>query len=300
MTPLVSVVIPSYKHGHLIGRALQSVIDQSYSNWEAIVVDNHSPDQTEQVVQGFNDPRIKLLKIHNNGVIATSRNVGIQAARGDWIAFLDSDDWWDSNKLGKCLEFANDDFDVIYHKLKCYTVNSLNEIKIDGEVGCRDLAVKPYYSLLNNGPGLTTSAIIARRSSIISVNCFDDDMNIVGGEDIDLWLRLAKIECKFKLVDSFLGFFLIGGVVHMTAPDKSLRTIDFLQRKYCGSEFSSIPIWMHKSRLASYIKLQQYSLVMKYLTRMLRELHFYKTLLVFKRLIRSVVFDKFLNIKTIN
>ncbi len=299
MAPLVSVVIPSYKHGHLIGRALRSVIDQSYSNWEAIVVDNHSPDQTDQVVQAFNDPRIKLLKIHNNGVIAASRNMGIHEARGEWIAFLDSDDWWDSNKLEKCLEYANDDFDVIYHKLKCYTVNSLNEIKIDGEVDCRDLAVQPYYSLFNYGPGLTTSAIVARRSSIISVNCFDDDVNIAGGEDIDLWLRLAKRECRFKLVDSFLGFFLIGGV-HMTAPDKSLRTIDFLQRKHCGSEFSSIPIWMHKSRLASYIKRKQYLLVMKYLTRMLRELHFYKTLLVLKRLIRSVVHDKFLNIKTIN
>jgi glycosyltransferase involved in cell wall biosynthesis len=299
VTPLITVVIPSYKHGHLIGRALQSVIDQSYSNWEAIVVDNHSPDQTDQIVQGFNDPRITLLKIHNNGVIAASRNMGIKEARGDWIAFLDSDDWWDSKKLEKCLDYANDNFDVIYHKLKCYSINPLNEIKIDGEIECRDLAVNPYYSLFNEGPGLTTSAIVARRSSIISVNCFDDDANIAGGEDMDLWLRLAKIECRFKLVDSFLGFYLIGGV-HLTAPDKSLRTIDYLQKKFCNSEFSSVPVWMHKSRIASYIKRKQYLLAVRYIVEMLRELPIYRTLLTLKRLIRSVYYDKFLNIKTIN
>ena len=299
MSPLVSVVIPSFKHGHLISRALQSLIDQSFKDWEALVVDNHSPDKTDQIVQGFNDPRIKLLKIHNNGVIAASRNMGIKAAKGDWIAFLDSDDWWDSNKLAECLEYATVDFDVVYHKLKCYSISPLNEITIDGEVDCRDLGVDPYYSLLNYGAGLTTSAVIARRSSIISVKCFDDDPNIVGGEDIDLYLRLAKIECSFKLVDSFLGFYLIGGE-HMTAPDKSLRTIDYLQKKFCNSEFSSVPVWMHKSRIASYIKCKQYLLAVRYIVEMLRELPIYRTLLTLKRLIRSVYYDKFLNIKTIN
>ncbi len=299
MKPLVSVIIPSFRHGHLIGRALKSIIDQSYSNWEAIVIDNHSSDQTDRVVQEFNDPRIKLLKIHNNGVIAASRNMGIQAARGDWIAFLDSDDWWDFNKLRKCLRYTNENFDVIYHRLKCYTVNPLNEIKINGEVDCRDLAVNTYNSLLNDGPGLTTSAIVARRSSIISVNCFDEDVNLAGGEDFDLWLRLAKIGCRFKLVDNFLGFYLLDGV-HMTAPDRSLRTINFFQRKFCGSEFSSIPIWMHKSKIASYLKLKKYLLVVSYIIKMLRALPLSYTLLTLKRLIRSVFYNKVLNIKTIN
>ncbi len=299
MAPLVSVVIPSYKHGHLICRALRSVIDQSYSNWEVIVVDNHSPDQTDQVVQAFNDPRIKLLKIHNNGVIAASRNMGIHEARGKWIAFLDSDDWWDSSKLEKCLEYANDDFDVIYHKLKCYTLDSVNKIKISGKVDARDLMIQPYASLLNDGPALTTSAIVARRSCLISTDCFNEDMSIVGGEDIDMWLRLANNGCKFMFVNSFLGFFLNEGV-HVTAPDKSLRTIDYLQRTHCGARFSSIPIWMHKSRLASHLKLRQYSCATKYLLRMLRELPVYRTLLVLARLIRAVIYNKVFNIKAIN
>ena len=65
-TPLVSVVIPTYNHGHFLGRALQSVLDQTYTNWEAIVIDNHSTDNTDEIVQSFTDPRISLLKINNN------------------------------------------------------------------------------------------------------------------------------------------------------------------------------------------------------------------------------------------
>ena len=115
--PLISVVIPTYKHAHLIGRALKSVINQTYTNWEIIVVDNHSPDETDQVVQSFLDSRIRLLKIHNKGIIATSRNMGIREAKGEWIAFVDSDDWWVSNKLQECVAHITKDVDLIYHEL---------------------------------------------------------------------------------------------------------------------------------------------------------------------------------------
>jgi glycosyltransferase involved in cell wall biosynthesis len=68
---MVSVVIPSYNHAHFLKKALQSIIDQKYTNWEAVVVDNHSEDNTDDVVSSFKDKRIKLLKIHNKGVIAS-------------------------------------------------------------------------------------------------------------------------------------------------------------------------------------------------------------------------------------
>ena len=103
-TPLVSVVIPTYNHARYLRRALQSVIDQTYTNWEVIVIDNYSKDSTDGVMASFTDPRIVYLKIHNNGVIAASRNVGIRKAKGDWIAFLDSDDFWTADKLQACCE----------------------------------------------------------------------------------------------------------------------------------------------------------------------------------------------------
>lgn len=68
--PLISVVIPTYNHAHFLGLALQSVLDQTYTRWEVIVVDNHSTENTNEVMRKFTDSRITFLKIHNNGVIA--------------------------------------------------------------------------------------------------------------------------------------------------------------------------------------------------------------------------------------
>ena len=97
--PLVSVVIPTYNHAQYLRRALTSVLDQSYVNWEVIVIDNHSTDNTDELMEDFLGPQITYIKIHNSGIIALSRNAGINAARGEWIAFLDSDDWWTKDKL---------------------------------------------------------------------------------------------------------------------------------------------------------------------------------------------------------
>ena len=115
--PLVSIVIPTYNHGHLIGRALNSVVNQTFSHWEAIVVDNYSCDDTYEVVSRFYDPRIRYYKFHNNGIIAASRNFGIKVSNGSWIAFLDSDDWWSFNKLEKCVLLATSNIDIVYHDL---------------------------------------------------------------------------------------------------------------------------------------------------------------------------------------
>ena len=74
-TQLVSIIIPTYNHSDFLGKALKSVLNQTYENWEAIVIDNYSTDETDKVVNKFNDSRIKYLKIVNNGVLAKSRNL---------------------------------------------------------------------------------------------------------------------------------------------------------------------------------------------------------------------------------
>ncbi|EMO04349.1 glycosyltransferase-like protein, family 2 domain protein, partial [Leptospira interrogans serovar Icterohaemorrhagiae str. Verdun HP] len=99
MNPLVSVVIPTYNHSDFLKLSLASVINQTYLNWEAIVIDNHSNDNTDEVVSSFGNSKVRLTKIKNNGVISVSRNLGIKEAKGDWISFLDSDDLWFPNKL---------------------------------------------------------------------------------------------------------------------------------------------------------------------------------------------------------
>ena len=112
--PLVSVVIPTYNHANFLTRSLGSVVNQTYLNLEIIIVDNHSTDDTDLVIKSFLDHRIKTFKIHNNGVIAASRNCGISHSNGDWIAFLDSDDYWLPSKIEFALSaVTNNPCDVV-------------------------------------------------------------------------------------------------------------------------------------------------------------------------------------------
>ena len=96
---LVSVIMPTYNHGRYIGEAIDSVIAQSYSNWELIIVNNYSSDDTGTVVSSYTDTRISIFNFSNSGIVARSRNYGISIARGAYVAFLDSDDIWLPRKL---------------------------------------------------------------------------------------------------------------------------------------------------------------------------------------------------------
>lgn len=205
---LVSIVIPTYNHAHFLGRALQSVLDQTYTNWEAIVIDNHSQDNTEEVLQTFPDPRITLLKIHNNGVIAASRNMGIRAAKGEWIAFLDSDDVWYPQKLEIAINEiqANPSVDVC----------STDEILVDDLTDNKKLLrYGPYCTdfykiLLVTGNRLSTSATLVRRNFLNENSIlFRENKEFVTAEDYDLWLLLARSGAKFKFIHSVQGEYLI-------------------------------------------------------------------------------------------
>ena len=107
MLPLFSVIIPNFNHGKYLSRAVESVKSQTFENWEIIIVDNHSTDETDQVIQPWICDKIQLLKINNNGIIAASRNFGILHSKGEWIAFLDADDWWAERKLEACFKLIS-------------------------------------------------------------------------------------------------------------------------------------------------------------------------------------------------
>lgn len=206
--PLVSVVIPTYNHAHYLVRALQSVLDQTYTNWEVIVVDNHSQDNTDEVIQGFNDPRIKVLKIHNDGVIAASRNMGIRAAKGDWVAFLDSDDLWYPGKLETVLGEAQKDSSI--------DVFSTDEILMnDATGGRRVLQHGPYRTdfyrrLLVTGNCLSPSATLVSRDFLVHNNIFfRENREFITAEDYDFWMLAAQAGAKFKCLRSVQGEYLI-------------------------------------------------------------------------------------------
>lgn len=105
---LVSVIMPSWNTSNFIAESIQSVIDQTYENWELIIVDDCSTDNTDEVVARFTDKRIRYFKNEKNSGAALSRNRGLREARGEWIAFLDSDDLWSPKKLEHQSSFMNE------------------------------------------------------------------------------------------------------------------------------------------------------------------------------------------------
>ncbi len=210
MSPLVSVVIPTYNHAHFLGRALQSVLDQTYPHWEALVIDNHSQDNTGEVVKSFSDSRIRLLKIHNHGVIAASRNLGMREARGEWIAFLDSDDCWYPKKLETIMATveSNDAYDVL----------SNDELRVDIKTGAKKvLRYGPYQkdfykALLVEGNRLSPSATVVRRDFLVRHGLtFDESQDYVTVEDYGLWLNLARTNARFKFIHDVQGEYVIHG-----------------------------------------------------------------------------------------
>lgn len=107
MENLVSIITPSYKSASFITPTIESALNQTYKNWEMLIVDDLSPDNSNEIIEGFaqNDDRIKLIKLTKNSGPAIARNTAIEAAKGRFIAFLDADDLWNDNKLQKQIEF---------------------------------------------------------------------------------------------------------------------------------------------------------------------------------------------------
>jgi glycosyltransferase involved in cell wall biosynthesis len=204
-TPLVSIVIPTYNHARFLGRALQSVLDQTYTHWEVIVIDNHSTDNTDEVVASFTDPRITYLKIHNNGVIAASRNAGINAAKGEWIAFLDSDDWWTKDKLQACFNCITVNVDLVYHDMEI--VSNKKRLFIRKKIESWQVKNPVTIDLMVRGNAIVTSSVLVRTHLLRALNGMNESLDMVATEDYNTWLRLGLLTSKFKYISKRLGFY---------------------------------------------------------------------------------------------
>lgn len=203
LNPLVSVIIPTYNRAHFLGHALQSILNQTYTNLEAIVIDNYSIDNTEEIIEKFEDSRIKYFKIHNNGVIAESRNFGFSKAKGDLIAFLDSDDWWEESKLEKQIPLFNDsEVGLVYGNF--WVVNERRN-KPNKIAHCQNLPEGRVLDKLleENVVGMLT--MVVRRSALQGLeNIFDTRYHLI--DDFDLVVRLAA-KCKFACIQTPVAFY---------------------------------------------------------------------------------------------
>ena len=205
--PFFSIIIPTYNHAQYINRCLDSVITQTYSNWEVIVVNNYSEDNTIELVNNYLDERIRLVNFRNNGSIAASRNTGIKEATGEWICFLDSDDFWYHSKLeivDKAIK-DNQNIDAVCH-------NETMRFEVSGKT--QTLYYGPFtpkfYRDLLYGNRCSTSAMSVRKAFLDEHELsFNTSLDYVIVEDYDLWLRMAFYNAVFHFIDIPLGEYII-------------------------------------------------------------------------------------------
>jgi len=206
LAPLISVVIPTFNHAKYLKRALESVCNQTYLNWEAIVIDNYSSDNTDEIIKNFSDKRIKSFKFNNNGIISASRNLGISEAQGEWIAFLDSDDWWFPQKLRVCLNIMSDNVDFIYHNLNViYERPSIFKKRMS----CKKVQSPVLRNLLLMGNPIANSGVVVRKSLLIKVGGISQEPEMVAAEDYNTWLKIASITNSFFYISKSLGGCLV-------------------------------------------------------------------------------------------
>lgn len=206
--PMVSVIVPTYQRANSVVKAVSSILEQEFKDLEVIVVDDHSSDTTRDIIQNLqnNDSRIKYLYLEKNGGPGGARNAGVAAARGEFIAFLDSDDEWKPGKLGKQVEFlqANPEIDVVFTDCTNSSIirNTSNKLSFENGEFLRNLQLIPFpeypdfYCL--NGPVreelfrkffILISSAVVRRSALTQVGGFNPNRR--GAEDVDFFVRLS-------------------------------------------------------------------------------------------------------------
>ncbi|NQT32168.1 MAG: glycosyltransferase [Candidatus Omnitrophica bacterium] len=244
--PEVSVIISTCNRAHLVGRAIKSVLMQTFRNFELIVVDDASEDNTGEVVKSFQDERIKYVRHGSNEGAPHARNEGIKLAQGEYIAFLDDDDEWMTEKLEKQLN------KIKTSPSKVGVIYSGIEVIEDGE---SDIGIKkcPEYKgdlrnqLLKRSTVGSVSKVLVKRECFDKAGMFDE--NLRSCQDWDMWLRISKYY-EFDFAPEILVKIHMHGVQISRDLDALIAGRARMVEKHM-SEFSQYPelIVVHLKRI---------------------------------------------------
>lgn len=181
---LVSIIMPTYNSGHFIGKTIDSVLSQTYQNWEVIIVDDCSTDNTSKIVSSYTtkDNRIKYHRLDRNSGAAVARNKAVELSKGKYIAFIDSDDIWFPEKLSKQINFM---------EKNNYTFTSTSYTKIDEEGNFLNRIItakfkSDYDGILKRNPGNSTIVYNAEALGKFMIP------NIKKRNDYVMWLQVIK------------------------------------------------------------------------------------------------------------
>lgn len=194
---LVSIITPSYNCGIFVADTIRSVLAQTYTNWEMLIVDDCSVDDTETIVKQFDDPRIRFLKNNTNSGAAVSRNRALLEAKGRWIAFLDSDDLWSPSKLERQIQFMRDNnYHFSYHEYEIIDEES-NSVGITVS-GPSHISRRGMYNYC--WPGCLTVMYDSQVVGLVQVE------DIRKNNDYALWLKVSRYSDCYLLRDCLASY----------------------------------------------------------------------------------------------
>ena len=245
--PKVSVIIPTYNRAILLGRAIESVLNQTFQDFELIIIDDGSTDNTDEVIKEFQkkDNRIVYLKHDKNRGGSAARNTGIKASRGEYIAFLDSDDEWLPEKLEKQINVfkkLSDNIGLVYsgyYEVLEQNVEVLSKIIpiFKGDI---------YKNILK-------SNILGSPTPLIRKICFEKaglfDETLLSCQDWDLWIRIAKYY-KFDFLKEILAkYYIHGNQISTNLNNKILSRKKIFEKYYSDLITNPQAIYFHYNNL---------------------------------------------------
>jgi len=247
MKPIFSIILPCWNSIDFIEKCIESIKAQTFKNYEVIVIDNSSKDGTLEKINQIKDERFKVFNINNEGILARSRNLGIDKSSAEWIAFLDSDDWWTEDKLEVCLSYINDKVDFIYHDLE---IKSNEQRLFKRKKNKSQQLKKPVLvDLLVGGNVISNSSVVVRKKLLDKIGGIDESKDLPASEDYNAWLRIAKLTDQFLYLSHKLGYYLIHNQ-GMSCKDMSLSG------RHAVTEFLEILSYQEKLKLESNLRYQ--------------------------------------------
>jgi len=198
----VSIIMPTYNRGWIISRAIKSVLEQSYKDFELIIINDGSTDNTDLVLSKFNEERISIIKLETNGGLSHARNIGLKKATGELIAYLDSDNVWYKDFLKVNIESFDDQTKMVYSGQNMFLIGGTKEEPVVLARKTRNLEYNPVKLTRENY--IDVNCAVHRKTMLEEVVSFDETLKVL--EDWDLFVQTAiKYPFGIKHIDQILG-----------------------------------------------------------------------------------------------